>query len=226
MADQAVQQRPPHFKDLKGRRFGRLLVMEYAGPRRNKRGRSVGSYWKCVCDCGTHRTVESATMLRGNATSCGCWHREATARSSRKHGGSRTAEYRHYRSMVSRCLFLSPSNPGWKNYKGRGITVCDRWLRGEDEMTGFECFLADMGQRPSGMDIDRIDPDGNYEPLNCRWVSRSDNLKNKRKGTHCEKGHPWTEESSYIGAHGRQCRICKSEYDKVRYRAKIKRDMG
>lgn len=82
--------------------------------------------------------------------------------------------------MTARCR--DPGRDNFKYYGGRGITVCDRWLRGEGGITGFECFLADMGPKPSPEhSIDREDNDGNYEPSNCRWATQTEQVANSRK---------------------------------------------
>lgn len=80
--------------------------------------------------------------------------------------------------MVARTSY--PSQDAWHWYGGRGITVCDRWRRGADGKSGFECFIADMGLRPPGATMDRIDPDGNYEPSNCRWTVGKEQARNRR----------------------------------------------
>ena len=80
--------------------------------------------------------------------------------------------------MISRCIYPTVGN--YKYYGGRGIRVCDRWRHGEGGKTGFECFLADMGPRPEGMSIDRIDNNGNYEPTNCKWSTHSEQVINSR----------------------------------------------
>ena len=91
----------------------------------------------------------------------------------RSHGMARTPEYAAWRGMKSRCL--NPNRPNYADYGGRGIAVCDRWLE------SFENFLADMGPRPAGMSLDRIDVNGNYEPGNCRWLDATTQQYNKRK---------------------------------------------
>lgn len=158
----------PLFKDLTGSRFGRLKVIRYAG----RRGSQRKTLWECQCDCG--ETVEVfATCLQRGTQSCGCWHREVTGTAHRTHGLSKSPEYRAYHGMIRRCT--EASEKSFCNYGGRGIRVCDRWLE------SFENFFADMGRRPgAGYEIDRIDTNGNYEPRNCRWVTRKQNARNKR----------------------------------------------
>lgn len=158
------------FIDLSGNKFGRLTVLS---PIKNKHGHYS---WKCRCECGNVSVVTGCSLSTGSARSCGCLRRDTTRIVRTTHGessqGKRTSEYRTWISMKRRCDNRNCRE--YKNYGGRGIQVCKRWS------LSFELFLHDMGRRPPGLLLERINNDGHYEPGNVRWATRSEQMRNTR----------------------------------------------
>lgn len=161
----------PRMIDMAGKQYGRWTVMAF------DQRKSKASYWFCKCSCGTEKSINGQSLRRGLSRSCGCLNDEVRPTNNLTHGHTRnheaTPEYNCWLHIKSRCY--RETNKCFHRYGGRGITVCDRWLE------SFENFLADMGERPSdGHSIDRIDPDGNYEPSNCRWATYQEQNRNRR----------------------------------------------
>jgi len=150
--------------ELAGQKYGRWLVIEKGDldPRGNV-------LWLCRCECGTERFVRGSEIYLGNSTSCGC--------TRRRHGMSRTRTWKSWDAMKQRCL--NQNSPDYPRYGGVGIKVCKKWLK-------MDGFLEDMGERPEGKTLDRIDNSGNYESGNCRWATASEQQFNKRSNLKLE----------------------------------------
>lgn len=150
----------PAFRDLTGQSFGQWLVIGHVGKS------SSGQLWLCQCECGTERTIIGDTLKKGLSKSCGCSGKDWC----RTHGLSKTPEYTTWAAMIQRCE--NSKNKWFDRYGGRGITVCEKWRV-------FENFFADMGARPEGGTLDRINNNGNYEPSNCRWTTMEEQIRNR-----------------------------------------------
>ncbi len=154
--------------DMTGQRFGRLTVTRHAG----SAGTAQHAKWECVCDCGNRTVVIGASIRAGRTRSCGCLARETRfdKGSAEDHGMSGSRTYRIWAGMKRRC---KPGNTGNKAhlYAGKGITVCDEWQ-------SFPRFLADMGEAPPGLTLDRRNGDLGYYKDNCRWATRTEQANN------------------------------------------------
>ena len=164
--------------DMIGRKFGRLTVIARAGSRREK-GYSR-KLWECVCECGKHKIVSTSNLTRGLVRSCGCLADEMKRKPKIETAiREEHIRLRHvWKNMKQRCY--NPNSPEYKNYGGRGIKMCNEWLKSSKV---FIEWALNNGYS-IGLDVDRIDNNGNYEPSNCQFLTRSENvLKEKRKLT-------------------------------------------
>lgn len=152
--------------ELEGQVFGRLTVL---GRFRTTKTRT---HWRCRCSCGKYTIVRVDSLTSGTSKSCGCLAEELHITHGHYRNNKHSPTYSSWANMKKRCL--SSKYPRYRDYGGRGITVCDRWL-------DFNLFLEDMGLRPGGMSIDRLDNDGNYEPSNCKWSTPKQQANNRRK---------------------------------------------
>jgi hypothetical protein len=196
----AGRQRNRPLMDYTGRRFGRLVALRLI-----KRDAKWNDHkWLFECDCGEERVISIKSVRSGHTSSCGCLFSENLVERNTTHGLSKKhrSEYRSWKDMRMRCN--NPNDSDYANYGERGISVCERW-------NSFSAFYDDLGSCPKGLTLDRIDVNGDYEPLNCQWATRGAQARNKRNNrlitinTETKTLQEW-------------CRHFGVEHSKVRYR--------
>lgn len=153
-------------RDLTGLRFGRLTARWPIGIRHKV------IVWLASCDCGNLVHAKIGDITSGNTRSCGCLKRDIVRSVNITHGLSHGPEYNSWSAMIQRCT--NRKHQAWKNYGGRGISVCKRWRK-------FENFYADMGNRPVGLTLERINNFGDYDPSNCKWANWTEQRLNSRR---------------------------------------------
>lgn len=191
-------------ENMLGKSFGRLKVVSYKGlDESNKR-----ALWKCECDCGNEVVVRKDSLKRGATKSCGCLNKEIQNSFAEKvttHNLSRHRIYRIWVHMRGRCF--DKNNKAFKNYGGRGITVCDRWLDfknfAEDMLPSYEVHAKKFGEKNTT--IDRMNVNGHYDPSNCRWSTYKKQANNTRVqtpfvATNLETGKTYTHYSQKLFA--------------------------
>lgn len=164
--------------DLVGKTYGRLTVIAKTDKPEGRKTR--GSYWLCACSCGKNTVTSAAALRDGNAVSCGCFRNERISQGKTKHGYSMSKTgtphplYRVWETMKARCHRLNQKD--WKYYGARGVSVCNEWRN--SSVAFIEWALANGWEQ--GLTLDRRDNNGNYEPSNCRFVTRAVQAQNRR----------------------------------------------
>lgn len=154
-------------KDITGQRFGRLVALEISGKEKNR------MIWRCRCDCGNEVNIPGTYLRSGHTQSCGCIHREQLIERNSKHGLISHRLYTIWCAMKQRCYYKNSIE--YYRYGGRGIRVCEEWL---NDFQAFYDWAIANGYRDD-LSIDRINPDGNYEPSNCKWSTPEEQANNK-----------------------------------------------
>lgn len=177
-----MEKRKQNFKsrrNLIGKKFGRLLVIEYGlgAERSNGKGFTWTPTWLCYCECGNEKEVDYKNLLNGNVKSCGCLARDQLVKRNTKHGKYHSREHRSWLGARSRCM--NKNNKNYNSYGGRGIKFSDDW-------NDFNVFLKDMGECPPRYSLNRIDNDGDYCKENCEWASSESQANNRTSSIRIE----------------------------------------
>ena len=195
----------PRYKDIRGQTFGELTAVEFVGtdPIRHH------ALWRCTCSCGNEHIAAGYELSRGNIKTCGCSRKLAAQQARKSFRVDGKPRYRHplyqtWKNMRRRCN--DTKDKSYPNYGGRGIAVGPEWLN------DFPRFVLDMGPKPEGAILDRIDPDGNYSKDNCRWVNRNLSSFNTRLAVNNSSGktgvYPIRDSGRYSAVIRKEGRLC------------------
>ena len=185
----------PKLRDLTGQKFGKLLVIKRADNRVYNNGKERVC-WQCLCDCGNTKIVSRDDLVSGFVKSCGCFRKEKTKETKTKHGLRKSKLYRIWSNIKSRCY--NSQIDIFKYYGAKGIIMCDKWL---NDFKEFHDWSMLNGYKEN-LTIDRINPKGNYEPSNCRWITPKEQQNNKLNNhiiTYKSQTHTLAEWSEILG---------------------------